>query len=171
MERLFIGYFPPWRWCWCREELLSVNGCHKELLQTTNLCLTFFYCSRQDDTRDSHTILRSLVAQFCYSTDATSIPEPIWKRYEERSSKRTGGSLSIQDCEDLLVSLTRDRGPSTVVVNALDECPDYNILLESLKGIYIHSQNLKLFFSCRKMHLTAADYFCDYKPVVITVIN
>lgn len=143
----------------------------EEFLQTTNWHLAFFYCSRQDETRDSHRILLSLVAQLSYSVDSKSIPEPIRKRYKERSSQRTGGNLSVQDCEELLVSIIRDRGPTAVVIDALDECPDHDKLLKSLERVYADSPSLKLFFSSRKMHLRAADCFSDHKPVVVTVLN
>ncbi|KAL2827111.1 hypothetical protein BJY01DRAFT_255797 [Aspergillus pseudoustus] len=134
--------------------------------------LAFFYCSRSvADSFDALTILRSLLAQLSYTAKTKEIPEAMHKRYKDQGSNINGGSLSIRDCEDHIIDLASRARPITVIVDALDECADHHTLLNSLKRIYGRSSYIHLFFSSRPIHINLADYFDQFSPISITVID
>ncbi|KAL2842090.1 ankyrin repeat-containing domain protein [Aspergillus pseudodeflectus] len=149
-----------------------VSAVIEEHFRATLGRLAFFYCSKSvGGSFDAKTILRSILAQLSYSPSASAITSSIRKRYDERLSNVNGGDLSLRDCEDHILELTSQNRPTTIIIDALDECADNGTLLGSLKRIYSESSNVHLFFSSRPMHLKVMDYLEEFSPTTITVID
>jgi Cdc6-like AAA superfamily ATPase len=159
---------------------------------SANERLTFFYCFRQrQDT--PITVLRSLVTQLSCAADG-QILDKINTLYKENAQLHPRGELfTPARCIDLLVELIESHGPTTIVIDALDECrvgnPDeytsgYCDLLEYMKKVHEQSETLKLFFSsrpevpvsvafpdARQIPVDSSDSSKDIKKFIISEIN
>lgn len=67
----------------------------------------------------------------------------IESMYESRKAR----PIEIQECSDLLMRLLKERGKTTFVVDALDECENADELLLHLKNS--HRKSVKFLFSSR----------------------
>ena len=66
---------------------------------------------------------------------------PIRERYKQRQAL---GSLSLEECTDIIITLTEDRPLTTIVLVVLDECDETDRLdlLEQITKILQCSANL-----------------------------
>ncbi|KAL2817567.1 hypothetical protein BJX63DRAFT_102185 [Aspergillus granulosus] len=137
--------------------------------------LAFFYCSKgAGHSSDSLSILRSILAQLSYTSDVEEIPTSVQKRYDNRLDNVKGGSMSLQDCQNAVIDLASGNRPITIIIDALDECNDYDTLLRSLKQVYdklSDTSSIHIFFSSRPTHVKVTDYFEPGSSTVMPVID
>ena len=117
----------------------------------------YFYCARnsaEPERANPEAILRSLVRQMSYLQPGGAILKPVQDQYDKRMNEGfADGPLSIEDCEALILELTKHRPLTTIVIDALDECDSKKrgILLQTLSTIVHKSIGLvKLFVSSRE---------------------
>lgn len=90
--------------------------------------LAYFYCNyKEDERRDTASILRSLVKQLCILSpgieDSSSIPEAVLSIYGRREKNADlSNLLSVAECKSILVALSAGFLRTTIVIDALDEC-------------------------------------------------
>lgn len=138
----WMGWDPGCRSLWLRggmgtgkSSLTSILI--EELVRSPDGTVAFFYCSKKIDEKAQKSmqrnnvdnVLRSLLAQSAVSTDGGSVSDGVKKRYT-RDKRRvlSGFALGSNDCLMILSELI-SRQPNThftVVVDALDECEDYD---------------------------------------------
>ncbi|KAF2164918.1 hypothetical protein M409DRAFT_56272 [Zasmidium cellare ATCC 36951] len=133
----------------------------QDLLADASGRVAFMYCSAtadtstQDvaDTNRSHTltILRGILAQLAVLPDGSIAPEILaaYEREDGGRSRKMGGGLKAT--LDTIKSLLRDRSGERLrlVFDALDECKDYDGLLENLAGLKDVRPSISFFFSAR----------------------
>lgn len=97
---------------------------HQTADSQANEAFAYFYCDRsRTDHRDPVVVLRSLVRQFSAPKDESTIIPYIEAKYTER--KRSGFSrdqLTSEECQELLLQLTREYAVHNIVIDGLDEC-------------------------------------------------
>ena len=132
--------------------------------------IAFFYCSQQqkesavDALRfgscEPVDVLRSLLAQMsCDTGGDISLPLRTWLEQRigfvsgENMFPALGPSINRQmsfvECVDLLVETIRLQGPTTLIVDALDECRDPYELLTCLESIQHQTAGVKIFLTSR----------------------
>lgn len=91
----------------------------------TGCALAYFYCNyKEDQRRDSATILRSLVKQLCLS--GSDLRVPVLSIYNQRKEDADlANMLSVTESKNLLIDLSAGFLRTTIVVDALDECDPY----------------------------------------------
>ena len=115
----------------------------------------YFYCARssaEPKRADPESILLNIVKQMSCLEPGGPILGPVRERYEQR---KASGSLSLEECTETIINLTKDHPLTTIVLDALDECDEANRsdLLEALTAILQRSVNLiKIFVSSRNDH-------------------
>lgn len=125
--------------------------------KSTEHSLAYFYCNyKEDQRRDPASIARSLVKQLCLRTpgigSSSSFPAPVLDLYNKRKAdadlRRT---LSIGECEELLIALSAGFLRTTIIVDALDECdPDTRgRLCDLLAQVVSSSKRVKVFITSR----------------------
>ncbi|KAM0259207.1 hypothetical protein ACHAQJ_003412 [Trichoderma viride] len=153
----------------------------EDLMQSPDGVTAFFYCSRKADKGDEKSTLRSnhentlrsLLAQVAVSVEGTKMHDNVVKR-SNRDPRRVlaGLGLSAEDCVQLLDDvLTSD--PSThftIVIDALDECTDYDGLLQSLCDTAQSNKNVRFAFSSR-FQVKVDSYFPKAAIVTIATQN
>ena len=84
--------------------------------------LAFFYCDfREDQTKDLHGMLSSLLAQLCHQSDAYC--DILSKLYlEHHSGSRQPNDDALVKCLKEMLRLPR-QAPIYIIIDALDECP------------------------------------------------
>ena len=113
----------------------------------------YFYCTNilsAPEAKESPkcTVVRALAAQLVLSPDKESIAEEVKLEYEKSISLELAGSEpGYEQSLDILSKLIASRDSTTIVIDALDECPDYLELLGGLKTLAEQNSNLKLFVS------------------------
>ena len=113
----------------------------------------YFYCTNilsAPEAKESPkcTVVRALAAQLVLSPDKESIAEEVKLEYEKSVSLELAGSEpGYEQSLDILSKLIASRDSTTIVIDALDECPDYLELLGGLKTLAEQNSNLKLFVS------------------------
>ncbi|PGH09227.1 hypothetical protein AJ79_05756 [Helicocarpus griseus UAMH5409] len=112
---------------------------------------------------DALAILRILLAQISCPEDGQSASQSVKGRYEERARR---GSLLLDECVELLIANSRERKGVVIVVDALDECSDYDALLEALRTVSNGASNVKLLFSSR-MGVPVYKYFNNCQQELI----
>lgn len=116
--------------------------------------LAYFYCDRnQSDRRTAESALRSFVRQLSASRDAKALQDYIVGVYsEKRRNSFASGKLDVEECENVLLSLTDIYPQTTLVLDALDECdPDTRVdLIEIFERLVARtSKPIKIFVSSR----------------------
>ncbi len=115
----------------------------------------YFYCARssaEPKRSDPESILLNIVKQMSCLEPGEPILDPVRERYKQRQAS---GSLTLEECTDIIITLTKDRPLTTIVLDALDECVEEtrSDLLEALTEILQRSVNLvKIFVSSRNDH-------------------
>lgn len=122
--------------------------------------VAFFYCSQQQ--RESADILRSLLAQLSLESDGSlAKPTLTWFEHHTAFSTKSGRELpahsrlsmkrktSVAECLDLLAELMLLHGPTTIIIDALDECYDPYEFLGYLESLLSKSSNVRVFISTR----------------------
>src|SRR5205814_842797 len=128
----------------------------------------YFYCSSNPQRDEPVDVLRSLLAQLAYSTDGSSVAEPVKKRVlERRNDPNFGQKLSLDDCVELLIGITQTNRSTTIIIDAIDECADDYELVETLRSICKVSRNVKLFLS-NWMHVRVTQHFESPTGITIT---
>jgi len=113
----------------------------------------YFYCTNTLGTPEAKeapktTILRALAAQLVLSPDKTTIAEEVKIEYEKSVNLGLAGSEpGYEQSLNTLNALIASRDSTTIIIDALDECPDYLELLSALKTLDQQNSNLKLFLS------------------------
>ena len=113
--------------------------------------LAFFYCSRKSGKRTSPLeVLRSLIAQLAISLDCSSVLRVVAKEYENHPLR----PIEIQECPELLTQLVNEHQKTTIMIDALDECENADVLLLRLRELNNKVAGaqvpVKFFFSSRK---------------------
>ena len=113
--------------------------------------LAFYYCSRSTRTNTPVAILRSLVSQLAWSSDALNVEEHVKRIYRKQNARRSMEcTLSISECVDLLITLVKLHGWTIIVIDGLDECEGPMQLLWDLSKVWNSSEHLKLFVTSRE---------------------
>ncbi|KAH8737409.1 hypothetical protein BGZ61DRAFT_15456 [Ilyonectria robusta] len=123
--------------------------------EDTNEAFAYFYCDRnRTDHRDPVMVLRSLVRQLSTSRDESTVMTYVEAKYTKR--KRSGFSrdqLTSEECEELLLQLTRDYARCTIAIDGLDECDrdTRTVLMDTLDLIVEKSSRpLKIYIASRR---------------------
>ncbi|KAF5010741.1 hypothetical protein FDECE_3096 [Fusarium decemcellulare] len=128
----------------------------EELVQNADGITAMFYCSKKVDEMTKkrnkvNNILRSLLGQSVASIDGSSVYDGVKKRYNRRFTWTKGSfALTFEDCITFLQEMATKQ-PSThftMLIDALDECEDYDELLSRLSPLSA-SENVRFFFSSR----------------------
>jgi hypothetical protein len=84
--------------------------------------LAFFYCDfREDQKKDLHGMLSSLLVQLCHQSDAYC--DVLSKLYlEHHSGSRQPNDDALAKCLKEMMRLPR-QAPVYIIIDALDECP------------------------------------------------
>jgi len=86
----------------------------------------YFYCARnpaEPERAKPDAILRRLVRQLSSRTPGEAILDPVLKTYEAREKNAfAAGPLTLEESTDLIIRLSQNRGLTTIVLDALDEC-------------------------------------------------
>lgn len=121
--------------------------------------VAFFYCSRRIDADSQSSyqrnkvdnVVKSLLGQSAVSEDGTQVYNGLEKRYVRDKVKVLGGAaLELSECRRIFQDLVRTQPKTrfTLVIDALDECEDYDGLLEELQSLP-KADNLRFFFYSR----------------------
>lgn len=123
--------------------------------EDTNEAFAYFYCDRnRTDHRDPVMVLRSLVRQLSTSRDESTVMTYVEAKYTKR--KRSGFSrdqLTSEECEELLLQLTKDYARCTIAIDGLDECDrdTRTVLMDTLDLIVEKSSRpLKIYIASRR---------------------
>jgi hypothetical protein len=152
----------------------------EDFAKTPSGDLAFFYCSKkaakkdqQISARDSvENVLRTLIIQLSMSADGSSISDEI-REYHTRSKQGIrGGGMELSDCISLLEGIiAKDERPRiTIVIDALDECVNFNKLLEILQQLFASKDKVRIFFSSR-FDVDVQRHFSDIQKIVIEQQN
>ncbi|TVY27656.1 E3 ubiquitin-protein ligase [Lachnellula hyalina] len=152
----------------------------EDFAKTPSGNLGFFYCSKkaakkdqQFSARDSvENILRTLIIQLSMSSDGSSISDEI-REYHTRSKQGIrGGGMELADCITLLEGIVakEDRPRITIVIDALDECVNFNKLLEILQQVFVSQDGVRIFFSSR-FDVDVHRHFPNAQKIVIEQQN
>ncbi len=108
--------------------------------------LGFYDCPKDTSTGTPLAILQSLVSQMSWCSDGVNIEKVVTSLYKREIRQRSlECSLSISDCVGLLITLVNLHGPTTIVIDGLDECEGPMRLLRELFKIWDSSEHVKLF--------------------------
>ena len=125
-----------------------------ELLKDKTDNFAYFYCTNVLSAQEAKgpraktTVLRALAAQLVLSPDMTTIAEEVKIEYEESVNRGLAGTeLGYEESLKLLSRLISSRHSTTIVIDALDECPEYVELLGGLRALAEQNSNLKFFVS------------------------
>jgi hypothetical protein len=127
--------------------------------------LGYFYCSRKSQKSDPVDIVRSLTSQLAYTANHTSIFKAIMERYNQRNNPNL--DLSLEAWVSILIDLIMANGETTIVIDALDECPRSYELLRCLKRLYDSSPHVRIFLSSRPGEESVVEHFTS--PSCITI--
>jgi hypothetical protein len=124
--------------------------------------LAYFYCSEKEKRpTDSLAVLRSLIAQLGWQRDGLSVATPLQQTYAKADQISGAGQLGIPQCSELLQELVHLLPKTTIVIDALDECSDYEVLLEVLYEMFRASpegRHVNILVSSR-MHVPVNEWF------------
>lgn len=113
-----------------------------------------FYCKQDEpDRRDPAKILNSILKQLCVSSVGDELPKDVVKEYNKRAwDGFASGSLTLSECQALILLLLKKYPRTTIVLDALDETEPATRreLLNSIEAMTKSSNGLvKLFVSSR----------------------
>ncbi|KAJ5724453.1 hypothetical protein N7493_006181 [Penicillium malachiteum] len=126
--------------------------------------LAFFYCSRKQGTNEANSpkaVLRSLLRQLAWSKTNLSVAPIVKERYRQwQQDQGYGGrGLLADDCIELLTQLIATNHHTTIIIDALDECSDFEELLSNLEEIMVASQGKVKFLLSSRMHVPVQETF------------
>lgn len=140
--------------------------------QFTNLA--WFYCNASIIDWIENPLLviaRALVSQLALSPDGKSIAEELEIFYANAvDNGRAGSKLGSEQCWRLVLALIESRDGTTIVIDALDECPKSAELLSRLRDLSNASSKVKFFFSSQLV-VSVNDYFPAIETAMITSIR
>ncbi|KAJ5634581.1 hypothetical protein N7528_002423 [Penicillium herquei] len=124
----------------------------------------FFYCSRKQGTNEENSpkaVLRSLLRQLAWSKTNLSVAPSVKERYRQwQQDQGYGGrGLLTDDCIELLTQLIVTNHHTTIIIDALDECSDFDELLSNLEEIMVASQGKVKFLLSSRMHVPVQETF------------
>ena len=113
------------------------------------------------------------MAQTAIAIDGTTVANCVMRRFE-RDPRRilSGIALSADDCVSLLDEIfsSAQKRRYTIVIDALDECDDFDSALQCLKAASQAHENVRFFFSSR-LQVNVRDYFPEGQLVSIQTCN
>jgi hypothetical protein len=123
--------------------------------------VAFYYCtvniigaatlSKGFDDAAVTQVLRGLLGQLAMSPDGKKIAEEIEVAVDQASHPGALGRvpLGLEDAKDLLVRIINARRDTTIIIDGLDEMPEYSFLLRTLKVVNdrVDSNGLRLLLS------------------------
>jgi hypothetical protein len=126
--------------------------------------LAYFYCNRAEESRrDPEVILSALIHQLSQTKmDKTSLLNPVVDVYESRRAiGQESSTLSLSECQTLLVQLADVYEQTTICVDALDEVESSTrqTLLQALKFVMEKSKNLVKIFATTRMDVDIVQQF------------
>lgn len=136
--------------------------------------VAFFYCIVDTPGTTEHNvvvtrILCGLLGQLAMSQDRKRIAEEIEVAFDQSAKPGALGRvpLSLDAAKDLLVKIINTRRGTTIIIDGLDEVPDYGNLLLVLKDIdkKVDAKRLRLLLASQSV-VPVTDYFPDAKLVV-----
>jgi len=107
------------------------------------------------------------------SVDGTAVHDGIVKRFDQDPRQMLAGTgLSDKDCIQYLASIfgTNKTTHYTIMVDALDECRDYDALLESLAQAVGSNKNVRIAFTSR-LQVKVEDHFPEVAIITIESQN
>ena len=125
-------------------------------LERTHLAL--YYCSTirgSGKTLGLRSVLSSIVRQMAWVPETASVAAPILKIYNRfKRDRRADGNLSVETCTKLITDIAQDAQKShsasfKIIIDALDECEEAALLLESLTEATKTCNNVFFVFSSR----------------------
>lgn len=129
---------------------------------------------RSTARNDYENTLRSIVSQVAVSVDGNTVHEGIMRRFDLDSRAVLAGiGLSSDECVQMLIDVFTSAPAGcrfTLVVDALDECLDYDSLLQELHNACSQNTNARVFFSSR-FEVKVQDYFPEARCVEIREQN
>jgi hypothetical protein len=126
------------------------------LLVTSNLSGTsqvaFFYCSGSYSTGSpTKDIIRGLLRQLAFAADGVQLLEAV--QLAAKDARKDNGAreyITYRTCLELLQNCLDAHGEVLFVIDALDECAEWEVLLDELSNIQRNSTGtLKFCFSSR----------------------
>lgn len=113
------------------------------------------------------------MAQSAIDIDGIKVSNSVVKRFE-RDPRRilSGTALSAEDCISLLDDIfsSTQHCRYTIVIDALDECDDFDCVLQCLKDASQGHENIRLFFTSR-WQVKVQNYFPEARTVSIQTRN
>ncbi|KAJ4391151.1 hypothetical protein N0V93_004767 [Gnomoniopsis smithogilvyi] len=159
----------------------------EDLVQSPAGLIAFFYCSKKNDehkgsegaskiARSNHeNALKSIVAQIAVSKDGKEVYsglQTLFNLDQGRKGPHAGFGLSLVDCLEMLNNIFTEchKDHFTIIIDALDECVDYDSFLGALAEAASSNRNVRFFFSSR-LEVKVQDYFPEAKPVDLRLQN
>lgn len=137
--------------------------------QSTNLA--WFYCNVGITNWDENSLMviaRALVSQLALSPDGKTVAEEVKILYGDAvENGQAGSKLGSEQCWHLLVALIESRDGTTIIIDALDECPKSAELLSRLSSLSTAYPKLDFFFSSQLV-VSVVDYFQRTEAAMIT---
>lgn len=143
--------------------------------------VAYFYCTNADTIGIPNTaenlendavvtrIFRGLLGRLAMSPDRRRVAEEIEAAFDQSSQPGALGRvpLTLSDAQDLLVRIINTRRDTTIIIDGLDELPDYGHLLRALKDIddRVDAGRLRLLLASRGV-VPVRDYFRSTNLVV-----
>jgi hypothetical protein len=132
--------------------------------------IAFFYCTEviEREKLEAHTdILRSLVAQLALSPNTDHVAEEVTSLFEEQDLLGVAGSrITHLQAEDLFCQLIDSQDRTTIVLDALDECPGYQEMLKELSDLANRAPRVR-FFVTSQFVVSVEQYFPGATTVTI----
>jgi hypothetical protein len=122
---------------------------------------------------DKENILRCILSQVAMSVDGTTVYDGVVKRFNQDHRRMLAGTgLTLTDCVQFLGAIfsSNKKTHYTILVDALDECADYDALLDSLKQAVGSNKNVRIAFTSR-LQVKVEDSFPDVATLTIDTQN
>ncbi|KAJ5721536.1 uncharacterized protein N7483_009470 [Penicillium malachiteum] len=138
--------------------------------------MAFFYCSRKQGTNEANSpkaVLRSILRQLAWSKTNLSVAPIVKESYRQwQQDQGYGGrELLADDCIKLLNQLIASNNHTTIIIDALDECSDFDELLSNLEEIMVAGQGRVRFLLSSRMHVPVQDVFPDNVRIEVGLDN
>ena len=158
--------------------------------QSSSFSLAYFYCHRKQESEknwsDPDEIFRSITRQLLTNASPERRAQALELFERRRSGISPKTTLSVDDCVEVIVSLTQDK-PAVIILDALDECQPER-LHEIMKAITTivggNNEAAKVFISSRdnvdivnaihqaeNCYIDAADNYEDIQAFIRTEVE